>query len=318
MRRLITTLVASAALAACNRGPQQTAGGPDTGLAAARSSHAKDSLILLKDSLLADRQRQLSLQSQLIGDAATSARLVSEISRDLSRVRGLKVKADTAAAESAVQGAAAELAVVQRKVTAVIARLNASESRLRKMRSDSTTHASLDSAQVAQMRDYERSIGDLRASVEQQRREIAVLQQRVDSVTQVNVALAARNDSVTARNVAMAAHEDSVFVAVGTEKELVERGIIRKEGGTAFFFGRGKTIVPARSLDMSSFQVISKSKDLEIPLPRADKEYKLVSRQSLAYTDTQGEKDAMVRGSLKITDPSKFWAASRYLILVQR
>ena len=61
--------------------------GGDTGLAVARSSRAKDSLIMLKDSLLAVKERQLSFQSQMIGDAATSARMISEIDRDLSKAR---------------------------------------------------------------------------------------------------------------------------------------------------------------------------------------------------------------------------------------
>ena len=86
MRRLFLAAIALAALGACNSTPNST-GGPDTGLALATSKHAKDSLIVLKDSLLAERQRQLSEQSQLIGDAATSARLVSEIARDLACLR---------------------------------------------------------------------------------------------------------------------------------------------------------------------------------------------------------------------------------------
>jgi hypothetical protein len=273
---------------------------------------------VLKDSLLADKERQLSLQSQLIGDASTSARLVSEINRDLTQVRGIRVKSDTSKAESAMQNASQELAVVQKKVNAVIARLNASESRLRRMRRDSTAHAALDSAQVAQLRDYERSITDLRASVEHQRQEIATLQQRVDSVVRVNVALAAHNDSITARNLAMAAHEDSVFVAIGTEKELTSLGIVRREGGTLLLFGRGKTLVPGRTFDVSAFHSISKSRDLAIMLPKPDKAYRVVSRQNLAFTDLVDAKSAVVRGSLKITDPEKFWTPSPYLILVQR
>ncbi len=116
----------------------------------------------------------------------------------------------------------------------------------------------------------------------------------------------------------MAAHEDSVFVAIGTEKELAAKGIVRREGGTLLLFGRGKTLVPGRTLDPSVFEVMSKSKDLTIALPRTDKDYRIVSRQSLEFTDVAKPKDAMVRGSLNITDPAKFWAPSRFLILVQR
>jgi flagellar biosynthesis chaperone FliJ len=309
--------VGVALLSSCNKTPQLAAGA-DTGLALARSSSAKDSLILVKDSLLADKEKQLSAQSQLIGDAATSARLVAEIDRDLSKVRGLRVKKDTAQTESAMENASQELATVQKKVNTLIARLNGSESRIRRMRQDSTAHAGFDATQLAQLREYERSIGDLRSNVEQQKKELAQLYQRVDSMGRVTVALVARNDSVVARNNAMQAHEDSMFVAIGTKDELMTKGLIKREGGTALLFGRGKTLVPARSFDPAAFQVVSKMKDLTITLPRNDKDYQVVSRQSLEFTNLAAAKNAKVRGSITITDPQRFWAPSRYLILVQR
>lgn len=321
MNRFITVAASIAILSSCNRTPELAAGA-DTGLAVARTARAKDSLILLKDSLLAEKEKQLSAQSQLIGDAATSARLVAEIDRDLSKVRGLRVKMDTLQSESAMENASQELVTVQKKVNLLIARLNGSESRLRKMRADSTLHAAFDSNQVAQIREYERSIHELRASVEQQRKELATLTQRLDSMGLVNVALLARNDSVVARNTAMAAHEDSMYVAIGTQQELLAKGLIRKEGGTALLFGRGKTLVPARTFDPAAFQVISKERDLTITLPRTDKDYQVVSRQNLEFTTSvataKDMKAAKVRGSLTITDPQKFWAPSRYLILMQR
>jgi hypothetical protein len=284
--------------------------GSDTGLAVARSSRAKDSLIMLKDSLLAVKERQLSLQSSLIGDAATSARLVSEIDRELSKAR-IEVKEDTARSESAIQTVSGDLARVQKKVSVVLQRLAASEVRIRRLRSDSVARTMLNASQTAQIAEYEQSIADLRASVENQSVELATLHARVDSLSWVNVDL-------TNRNAAMTAHDDSVFVAIGTEKELTEKGIIRREGGTLLAFGRGKTIVPARTFDLEDFQVLSKSQDLSIALPRDDTEYRVVSRQSLEFTATENPKEPMVKGTLQVTDPDRFWAPSRFLILVQR
>lgn len=317
MRRSIIVALTLAAVAACNEPPQNLPGGPDTGLALATSRRAKDSLILVKDSLLAVKERQLSLQSQLIGDAATSARLVSEIDRALSAAR-IRVKEDTLTPESGMRNATQELQMVQKKVTAVIARLNASEARLRQMRQDSTLHASFDSTQAVQIREYAQSIADLRMSVENQRQEIAILTARVDSMGRANVVLAARNDTAMSRIAAMAAFEDSVYVAIGTEKELAAQGVVRREGGTLLMFGRGKTLVPGRSPAPGSFRALSKTRDLSIALPNADKDYRVISRQGLEYTDAAKPKDAIVRGTLTITDPMKFWAPSKYLILVQK
>jgi hypothetical protein len=290
----------------------------DTGLAVARSSRAKDSLIMLKDSLLAERQRQLSFQSQIIGDATTAARLVAEIEGDLSRVRSLRVAADTTQIESAIQTTSAQLATVQKKVTALITRLNASEARIRRMRSDSTAHSLVDSTMMSQLREYEVTIADLRRTVDLQRGEILLLEQRVDSVVRANVALATQRDSVVMVANTMAAREDSVFVVIGNERELTEQGLVRREGGTLLMFGRGKTMVPGRSLDPAKFTLLSKGRDLQIMLPNPEREYRIISRQNLEFTDLVKPTDAIVRGTLTITDPERFWAPSRYLILVQK
>ncbi len=319
MRRFFTVALALALMIACDRGGGTPPGtSPDTGLAAARSSRAKDSLILLKDSLLADRQRQITLQSQIIGDATTSARLVAEIERDLSKVRSLRVEGDTAEIESAIEATSAQLEIVQKKVNTLIRRLSASETRIRRMRTDSTTHALVDSTMMSQLRDYEKSIAELHATVDQQRSEIAMLEQKVDSVVRANIILASQRDSVVVVANTMAAREDSVFVIIGTEKELAEQGIVRREGGTLLMFGRGKTMVPGRSLDPALFTVLSKSRDLRIEMPDSEREYRIVSRQNLEYTDLEKPRDAIVKGALTITDADRFWAPSKFLILVRK
>jgi len=319
MRRYLVLAFPLALLSACDRGtPLPPGASTDTGLAIARSSRAKDSLIILKDSLLAERQRQLSMQSQIIGDATASARLVAEIERDLSRVRSLRVTADTSQIESAIQNTSAQLATVQKKVTALINRLNASEARLQRIRNDSASHASADAATMAQLREHEQSIADLRATVEQQRSEIALLESKVDSVVRANIVLQSKHDSVIIVANTFAAREDSVFVVIGNERELSQKGLIRREGGTLLMFGRGKTLVPGRTLDPAQFTVLSKSRDRQIMLPRADKEYRIVSRQALEFTDLAKPRDAVVRGTLTITDGERFWAPSKFLILVEK
>jgi hypothetical protein len=310
MNRYILIAGTLALVAACDKGPPKGyTGGADTGLAVARTSRAKDSLIIVKDSLLAVKERQLSFQSQMIGDAATSARLISEIDRDLSKAR-IEVK-DDRKVESGIQNASDQLVMVKKKVSVVLSRLQASEARIKRLREDSVARTLLNAQQAAQIAEYEKSIADIRLSVENQSREIAVLTAVVDSMGKENAVL-------TARNKAMVAHEDSVFVAIGTEKELTAKGVIRREGGTLLAFGRGKTIVPARAFEMQDFQVMSKSKDLMIELPEADREYRIVSRQNLEYTDSVNPKSTTVKGALRVTDPEKFWAPSKYLILVRR
>jgi myosin heavy subunit len=307
MNRRILALALAATAVACK---EQNRRNPDG--SPALSYSAQDSLLKVKDSVIAEKTRQLSEQSSIIGDAATSARLISEIDKDLANVR---LKADkksnvTTVAETEAN-ASSKLETIQSKVRVLLSRLNASEARVRKMRADALAHAKVDSEQVSRLAEYERSIQDMKATVERQQAEIVSLTQRVDSLTSANTVLIARTNEMSAR-------EDSVFVAIGSEKDLMKRGLIKKEGGTKFMFGRGKTIVAARHLEPAQFQTISKLKDLTISLPDPNKTYRIVTRQDMHYAEPQDPKKGMVKGSLKISDPNAFWGGSKYLILVEQ
>ena len=307
MNRRIFALALAATAVACKEQPRQNADGTP-----ALSYAGQDSLLKQKDSVIAEKTRQLSEQSAIIGDAATSARLISDIDKDLAAVRGLKSKKATVSNVAETEAnASSKLENIQGKVRALISRLNASEARVRKMRQDELAHAVVDSQQVARLADYERSIADMRATVERQQAEIGVLTMRVDSLSSANTVLIARTTEMSAR-------EDSVFVAIGSEKDLIKRGLIKKEGGTKLMFGRGKTIVAARHLEPAQFQTISKLKDLTIDLPDPNKTYRIVTRQDMHFAEPQDPKKGMVKGSLKISDPNAFWGGSKYLILVEQ
>jgi myosin heavy subunit len=307
MNRRIFALALAATAVACKEQPRRNADGSP-----ALSYAAQDSLLKVKDSVISEKTRQLSEQSSIIGDAATSARLISEIDKDLANVR-LKTgkKAEVTNVAETEANASSKLETIQAKVGVLIARLNATEARVRKMRADQLAHSKVDSEQVARLAEYEQSIQDMKATVERQQAEIASLTQRVDSLTTANTVLIARTTEMSAR-------EDSVFVAIGSEKDLINRGLIKKEGGTKLFFGRGKTIVAARHLEPAQFQMISKQKDLTISLPDPNKTYRIVTRQDMHFAEPQDPKKGMVKGSLKISDPNAFWGGSKYLILVEQ
>ena len=307
MNRRIFALALAATAVACKEQPRRNADGSP-----ALSYSAQDSLLKIKDSLIADKTRQLSEQSAIIGDAATSARLISEIDKDLANVRVKAAKkSDVTQVAETEANASSKLETIQSKVRVLLSRLNASEARVRKMRADELAHAKVDSEQVSRLAEYERSIQDMKATVERQQAEIVSLTQRVDSLTTANTVLIARNTEMSAR-------EDSVFVAIGSEKDLMKRGLIKKEGGTKLMFGRGKTIVAARHLEPAQFQMISKLKDLTINLPDPNKTYRIVTRQDMHFAEPQDPKKGMVKGTLKISDPNAFWGGSKYLILVEQ
>lgn len=305
-RRILVLALALSAVACKEQQRRNPDGSP------ALSYAGQDSLLKQKDSVIAEKTRQLSEQSAIIGDAATSARLISEIDKDLANVR-LKAskKGNVTNVAETEANASSKLETIQSKVRVLLSRLNASEARVRKMRQDALEHAQVDSQQVQRLAEYERSIQEMRATVERQQAEIVTLTQRVDSLTSANTVLIARTTEMSAR-------EDSVFVAIGSEKDLIKRGLIKKEGGTKLMFGRGKTIVAARHLEPAQFQTISKQKDLTISLPDPNKTYRVVTRQDMHFAEPADPKKGVVKGSLKIADANAFWGGSKYLILVEQ
>ena len=125
-------------------------------------------------------------------------------------------------------------------------------------------------------------------------------------------------DTVTA----MDKRENHVFYAVGTRKQLLSDGVVAEEGGSRglLIMKLGKTLVPARSLDETKFVGADRREVLTIPLPRADKSYRIISRHDVGLIEIgKKEKDGSFRGeAIRITDPAKFWAASRYLIIAEK
>jgi len=108
---------------------------------------------------------------------------------------------------------------------------------------------------------------------------------------------------------------------VGTKDELEQKGIITEEGGARFLFvlwKSGKTLVPSRNLDPGVFTVADRRHFTELPLPESDKEYRIVSRQDTSALETPPDHDGKITGhGVKIADPAKFWANSKYLIIVE-
>jgi hypothetical protein len=186
-------------------------------------------------------------------------------------------------------------------------------------------------------------VADFEAVLESQRTTVAALTDRVSALETENLAL---RDTITT----METEENTAYYVVGTKQELIERGIITKEGGSRvlFIFGkRGETLVPARDIDTSQFTPIDIRQVTEIPLPDSTAEYLIASRQNLdalqpaaeampaeapAYQEspqndprepkpvTEPDKQTArgrVKGTIRIAEPEQFWLPSRFLIVVR-
>jgi hypothetical protein len=55
-----------------------------------------------------------------------------------------------------------------------------------------------------------------------------------------------------------------------------------------------------------------------IAVPDSNRRYRVISRQSLDYAAVDDRDNDTFRGNLKITEPTRFWGPSRFLVLVEQ
>lgn len=148
-------------------------------------------------------------------------------------------------------------------------------------------------------------IADLGSTIERQNSQIAVLEARLDSLGTEVRTLGTR-------------HYQAYYV-IGTEKDLLEKGVITKEGGANLILARpGRTLVPNRVLDPQHFTAVDQRDAKVIMMPDSTKRYRIVSRQSLDQADVSWRDERSFRGNLRITNVEEFWKPSRFLILVEQ
>src|SRR6266704_6164677 len=255
-----------------------------------------------------DSLSQASTQrDRLMQEVAEHTRLVSEISRELARVnvpaRALKVSGESplrASRDTLIQ----KIRYMTTRVKEIEPRLKESEQRIKDL---TTLSDSLRNELASTMQ-------NLQGVIANQKETIDALTLQVETLTAENSAL-----RDTLEN--MSTISNTVYYVVGTKDELEQKGIITEEGGARFLFvlwKSGKTLVPSRNLDPGVFTVADRRHFTELPLPASDKEYRIVSRQDTSALETPPDHDGKISGrGVKIADPAKFWANSKYLIIVE-
>jgi len=249
-----------------------------------------------------------SERDKLLQDLAENTRVMSEISSEISKV---KVPASRLKTTSESPLRASRDSMLQR-IRYIATKVNESDARLRESerRINSLTTIT-DSLKTT----LEATLANFDSTLAMQRAELAMAAEQLGVLEAENIAL---RDTVAN----MGQRENTVYYIVGTKDELIERGIISKEGGSRFLFvfgKRGQVLAPARTLDPTQFTAINKRNVTEIPLPAADGEYQIASRQNLEYLATTPNEKGRITGTdtLKIAAPEQFWTASRFLIVVK-
>ncbi len=279
IRRLGLTLAVFVPLAACERGPSP------------------------------------AVQAQIDQLQATRDSLTRELAGQTERIQNLSESLEAAAGEMAGPGVTAP-EVLEDRITDMTSELESTRAQLADAR-----------RRIRAMSNRSGSLRDSLDTVIEQRDEALAMQR--DSVAELAMSLdsmAARTDKLASERTELADRlrelEEkyyTVYYVVGTEEELLERGIIEKEGGARVLlvlWKAGETLVPSRDLAPAEFQAIDFREMSEIELP-AQGTYKVVSRHDTDYLDPTPDAEGRFTGArLRITQPERFWQPSRYLIVV--
>jgi hypothetical protein len=280
------------------------------------------------NAALAEAKQVSAEKDSLLNEVLETTKFVSDLNAELAKVKSVGVS-PVPASEQAASGAAQERVAALGRIKETIARLNEAEQKLEQQTQRASRMGRRNERLLAQLESAKQTIADLKSAAERQETEytavidrqkveIAALTSRVDTMTLVNEQLSATNVALTDTVGQLTDYKNTVYYAVGTKKELMERGVVTKEGSKFLFFG-GTHIVPARDLNPEAFTRADKTHDLTIALPREDKNYKIISRQSPQYLAASSltQDGKKLHGAIQIESPEEFWAPSKYLIVVE-
>jgi hypothetical protein len=270
---------------------------------------------------LAESKAAEAQKDSLLTEVLETTQFVSDLNSELAKAKAVSVSLE--GGDRGMPGS--QLDREERKATLeriqqVIARLNESEAKLTATETRAKNSKIRNARLLAQIATYKQTIEDLKTAAEQQRseQEAIIADQRSQianlsgQVNELNVQTASLRDTV----VHLTKYKNRVYYAVGTKDELLRNGVVTKEGSKFLFFG-GTRLEPARKPNLEAFTLIDKTQTLSIPLPRTDKKYKIISRQSPEYLAGDITDKGEVKGVVEIASPEDFWSASRYLILVE-
>jgi hypothetical protein len=282
------------------------------------------------EKALADSKALAAEKDSLITEVLETSKFVNSVNEELAKARTAVVSnaATTTEAGTPAEKDRAMRAAALDRVQALVARLNETEQRLEHSTARARSLSGQNKQVLAQLQSYkeqvdslqasaERTEAELRATIDSQGVHIAALTQQLDTATQENQQLTENNAALTDTVSQLTTYKNTVYYVAGTEDELMQKGVLTKEGHKFLFFG-GKHLAPARNLDPAAFTAIDKSQQTEIALPHADREYRVISRQNLSFVDSTEVKDGKLQGGeVKINQPEQFWSTSKYLILVE-
>jgi len=269
---------------------------------AARADSVASLTAALEDAQKASRDREAIAQ-----ELAQTTKILADIDNEVANVKGLKVKVPDKNAATDDPWVVRHDSLVGR-VRGVAMLLQRTRNRVEQLAKENKTLAS-------EITGYRETIASLEALTKRQEEQVVALTQEVDSLHGANTVLAQERDQEREAARGLRDTANTVYYVVGTKEQLVKAGVITEEGRKRFMVFGSRGLVPARKLNRAAFTRADMRQPLEIALPAAGQEFKVVSRHDPSLLDApiQNGKPA---GKLRVLDPEEFWASSHYLIIV--
>ena len=252
--------------------------------------------------LMAKLEAQKDSLSQVVNDADS---FIAKVDSTVSKVKGLPKGKKKKNSESPIEDQLNARKEMLKRVSALVQRAQETAKELADAKKREEDLKNDNERLKAQVDADALRIAELSSQIDQQAQTIATMQAKVDTLDMMV------ND--------LRASQSKAYYVIGNEDVLIKKGIIVKEGGANLLIARvGRTLVPARTLDRDLFTAIDTRNVHVIEVPDSTKRYQIVSRQSLDDAEAPQRDGPSFRGNLKIKDSDKFWAPSKYLIIVER
>jgi len=161
----------------------------------------------------------------------------------------------------------------------------------------------------------EKTIALLNDQLNQKYAELTDLNERLNALNAQVAQLQTSVDTLSAQNMAQTQTINekteqlhTAYYIVGHSKDLQKANLIDKKGG---LLGIGRTSKLSENVDNSMFTKIDYIQTTSIPVNSKDAKL-ITTHPTDSYTWDKTEK---MINSLMITDPEKFWSASKYLVI---
>jgi hypothetical protein len=252
-------------------------------------------------------------QALLLTESMAVMEFVGQLNNELARAGRLRIElTSSTSGESKIAEAKREREALAGRIREIIAQLDSTEARLDRAQQKVTRLTGRESALNARVTALTSRLDSLRTSAEAEQRSLST---RIAGLEQTVVTLSSDTARLASRVASLSDSAHTVYYVAATERELLERGIIVREGGRRYLFAGPRTIQPARRLSPESFNAIDMTKTRTIQLPPG--QYRILSRHSIDLAKPEMLEGGKIGGALRVTTPEEFWAGSRYLILVK-